>query len=84
VGDAIQPAQGPEPPGKPKHDEKITFYCTAPELHRLERARLMLRTDHRISADRGRIVRAALAEVLEEFEAKGTSSALFRRLSSRS
>jgi hypothetical protein len=71
-----------EAPVKPRHDEKITFYCTGSELTRLERARLALRSDHKLPSDRGRIVRAALAEILEDFEAKGSQSALLRRLSS--
>ena len=79
----MQPAhQAPATSGKRRHDEKITFYCTAGELTRLERARLTLRADHGIAADRGRIMRAALSEVLDEFEAQGTASALFRRLGS--
>ncbi len=77
------PGEGRATAAKPRHDEKITFYCTGPELNRLESARLALRAEHRLAADRGRIVRAALAEALEEFEAKGSSSALFRRLKSR-
>jgi hypothetical protein len=71
------------PPGAkrpPKHDEKITFYCTAADLMALERARLKLRADHGISADRGRIVRAALSYVLEDFEARADDSILVRRL----
>jgi hypothetical protein len=80
--ESVMPAQVPATSSKRRHDEKITFYCTAGELTRLERARLALRADHRIAADRGRILRAALAEAIDEFEAKGTASALFRRLSS--
>jgi len=64
----------------PKHEEKITFYCTASDLMALERARLGLRADHGIAADRGRIVRAALAYVLEDFEARRSDSVLVRRL----
>jgi len=64
----------------PRHDEKITFYCTGEELTRIERARLDLRADHRIPSDRGRIVRAALAEALEDFETRGPNSALVKRL----
>jgi hypothetical protein len=71
-----------EAPAKPRHDEKVTFYCTGSELTRLEKARLTLRSDHKLSSDRGRIVRAALAEILEDFETKGPQSALLRRLSS--
>jgi hypothetical protein len=78
----LQDAQSgtvPEAP-KPKHAQKVTFYCTDEELTRLERARLALRAEHRLACDRGRLVRAALAEVLDEFEAAGKSSALVRRL----
>jgi hypothetical protein len=65
----------------PKHDEKITFYCTGEDLMGLERARLKLRAEHGIATDRGRIVRAALAYVLEDFEARSDDSILLRRLS---
>lgn len=64
----------------PKHDEKITFYCTGDDLMALERARLSLRSDHGVSADRGRIVRAALAYVLEDFGARSDDSILLRKL----
>lgn len=64
----------------PKHDEKITFYCTSEDLMGLERARLKLRSEHGVAADRGRIVRAALAYVLEDFEARSDDSILLRRL----
>ena len=66
----------------PKHDEKITFYCTSEDLMGLERARLKLRSEHGVAADRGRIVRAALAYVLEDFEARSDDSILLRRLDS--
>lgn len=64
----------------PRHDEKVTFYCTAADLTRLERARLGLRADFRLVADRGKIVRAALEEILDDFESRGPNSALVRRL----
>ena len=64
----------------PKHDEKVTFYCTGEDLVALERARLRLRSEHGLAADRGRIVRAALAYVLEDFDARGDDSILARRL----
>ena len=64
----------------PKHEEKVTFYCTRDDLMGLERARLTLRADHGISADRGRIVRAALHYVLEDFEARADDSVLLRLL----
>jgi hypothetical protein len=65
----------------PKHEEKVTFYCTGEDLMALERARLNLRSAHGVAADRGRIVRAALAYVLEDFEARANDSILLRRLS---
>jgi len=79
-------ADGDDPPAegdggrRPRHDEKVTFYCTASDLTRIERARLALRAEHKLASDRGRIVRAALAEILDDFESNGSSSALVRRL----
>jgi hypothetical protein len=73
------PAQTDSKKG-PKHDEKVTFYCTGEDLMALERARLKLRSEHGVAADRGRIVRAALAYVLEDFEARADDSILLRRL----
>jgi hypothetical protein len=64
----------------PKHEEKITFYCTRDDLMALEATRLKLRAEYGAGADRGRIVRAALGYVLEDFEARGEDSILLRRL----
>ncbi len=64
----------------PRHEEKVTFYCTAEDLVALERTRLQLRSEHGLAADRGRIVRAALSYVLEDFDARGDDSILIRRL----
>ena len=76
------PAKAQAPDRKaPKHDEKVTFYCTAEDLMELEKARLTLRAEHGVAADRGRIVRAALAYVLEDFSARGDDSILLRHLS---
>ncbi|HWD71383.1 MAG TPA: hypothetical protein VG779_02550 [Actinomycetota bacterium] len=83
---AALPADDDDPPAeadgarRPRHDEKVTFYCTASDLTRIERARLALRAEHKLASDRGRIVRAALAEILDDFESNGSSSALVRRL----
>ena len=75
------PPEEPAPARKaPKHDEKITFYCTSEDLMTLEGARLKLRSDQGIAADRGRIVRAALGYVLEDFDARGDDSVLVRSL----
>ena len=76
-------AQKATPEGErkaPKHEEKVTFYCTAQDLMELEKARLSLRAEHGVAADRGRIVRAALAYVLEDFAARGEDSILLRHL----
>jgi hypothetical protein len=85
---SLQVAQHPPEPSTeleagrrgPKHDEKVTFYCTGEDLLALEKARLRLRSEHGVAADRGRIVRAALGYVLEDFEARGDDSLLLRRL----
>ena len=68
------------PSRRVRHEEKITVYVTADELLDLENVRLILRRDCDIAVDRGRIVRAALAAVLEEFDAAGPRSELVRRL----
>jgi hypothetical protein len=78
---AAEPAKTGDPgPGRPRHEEKVTFYCTASDLTRLEAARLDLRANHRLSSDRGRIVRAAIAEILDDFDARGADSLLVKRL----
>ena len=46
---------------------KVKDRSAGEDLMALESARLKLRSDHRIAADRGRIVRAALSYVLEDF-----------------
>ena len=79
VSEDVVPAES-DAGRRPRHEEKVTFYCTASDLTRIERARLALRAEHRLASDRGRIVRAALAEILDDFESNGSSSALVRRL----
>ena len=71
------------PSGRVRHDEKITIYVTADELVDLEHARLELRRSHRISSDRGRIVREAIAIVLADLNLNGEDSVLVDRLRSR-
>jgi hypothetical protein len=66
--------------GRVRHDEKMTVYVTADELVDIEHARLMLRRDHGLAVDRGRLVREALAIVLAELEEHGDDSELVRRL----
>ena len=79
-GDDRKPAER-VPSGRQRHDEKVTFYCTADELMDLENARLLLRREHGVAVDRGRIVREALAQVLSELERDGADASLVRRLS---
>jgi len=71
------------PTGRERHEEKITVYVSQDELMDLEHARLMLRGDHGLPVDRGRVVREALAVVLADFEVKGEASILVRRLRGR-
>ncbi|MGZ4550287.1 MAG: hypothetical protein ACXVF0_12290 [Blastococcus sp.] len=63
-----------------KHDEKITVYISADELLALESARLTLRGQHGVAADRGRIVREAIAVILADLGERGDESVLVRRL----
>jgi|tagenome__1003787_1003787.scaffolds.fasta_scaffold20856459_3 hypothetical protein len=67
-------------PDRTKHDEKITVYISADELLALETARLTLRGQHGVAADRGRIVREAIAVVLADLGERGDDSVLVRRL----
>ncbi|MEU0674064.1 hypothetical protein ABZ330_14430 [Streptomyces sp. NPDC006172] len=88
AGEAAQPrkrgrAAARRPSGRERHDEKITVYVSAEELMDLEHARLVLRGEHGLAVDRGRIVREAVAVVLADLEARGDASILVRRLRGR-
>jgi hypothetical protein len=63
-----------------KHDEKITVYISADELVALEGARLTLRAQHGVAADRGRIVREAISVLLADLAERGDDAVLVRRL----
>ncbi|MFJ6945448.1 hypothetical protein ACISU4_12525 [Streptomyces wuyuanensis] len=76
-------APGRRPSGRERHDEKITVYVSAEELMDLEHARLVLRGEHGLAVDRGRIVREAVAVVLADLESRGDASILVRRLRGR-
>ena len=67
-------------PDRTKHDEKITVYISADELLALETARLALRGQHGVAADRGRIVREAISVILADLGERGEDSVLVRRL----
>ena len=83
-----QPARGSKrsraanrrPSGRERHDEKITVYVSPEELLGLEQARIMLRAEHGLALDRGRIVREAIDLVLADFDANGESSLLVQSL----
>lgn len=68
------------PSGRQRHDEKITVYVSADELLDLEHTRLTLRASYGLAVDRGRLVREAVAELLEDFHANGEASTLMKRL----
>ena len=84
---ATLPAAPPKPVSRPRtekartrHEEKITVYCSADELLALETARLALRGQHGVAADRGRIVGEAIAVLIADFVVHGEESVLVRRL----
>ena len=66
-----------------KHDEKITVYISADELMALESARLVLRGQHGVAADRGRIVREAISVLIADLDERGDDSVLVQRLGGR-
>ena len=68
--------------GREKHTQKITVYLSAEELLDLERARLAL-LRYGATADRGRIVREAIAVLLADLDARGRESLLARRIVSK-
>lgn len=75
-----RPRRGPRPSGRVRHDEKMTVYVTADELLDLEHARLLLRRDHGLAVDRGRLVREAVALALADLDARGEDSVIVQRL----
>ena len=76
-----EPAQGPRrTSGRVRHEEKMTVYVTAEELVHIESARLNLRSELGLAVDRGRLVREAIAIVLEDLEKNGSDSDLVRRI----
>jgi hypothetical protein len=88
VAELLRPASpGPDPDGgdqrlasgRERHTQKITVYLSAEELLDLERARLAL-LRYGAAADRGRIVREAIAVLLADLDARGRDSLLARRI----
>ena len=66
--------------GRERHDEKITVYVSPEELVDLEQAKLVLRAQHGLAIDRGRIVREAISVVIADLDATGEESVLVRGL----
>jgi hypothetical protein len=86
IAELLRPATaGPEiaahraASGREQHTHKITVYLSADELFELEHARLALRR-YGIAADRGRLVREAIAVLLADLDACGETSVLARRI----
>jgi len=75
----LRPAAG-RTSGRERHDEKITVYVSQDELVAIEQARLVLRAEHGVAVDRGRLVREAVAEMLIDLEAHGEASVVVQRL----
>jgi hypothetical protein len=75
----LRPAEG-RTSGRERHEEKITVYVSQDELVALEQARLVLRAEHGIAIDRGRLVREAVAEMLVDLETAGEDSVVVSRL----
>jgi hypothetical protein len=72
--------RGRTPSGRVRHDEKMTVYVTADELLDIEHARLLLRRNHGVAVDRGRLVREAVAIALADLESRGDESVIVQRL----
>ena len=80
AGAADQAPGARRPSGRVRHDEKMTVYVTSDELLDLEHARLMLRRNHGLAVDRGRLVREAVAIALADFDENGDASVIVQRL----
>nr|WP_076388769.1 hypothetical protein [Vaginimicrobium propionicum] len=63
------------------HDEKITVYISSQQLMTIEQARLRLKGEFGLRVDRGRLVREAVAIVLDELDKSGADSEIVQRLS---
>ena len=76
----LRPAGSSRTTGRERHDEKITVYVSPDELVAIEQARLVLRAEHGVAVDRGRLVREAVAEMLIDLDAHGEASVVVQRL----
>ena len=86
VPDRAEPLSGPLPgrsgvsSGRVRHEEKITVYLSSEELHDLELARLGIGREHGVKVDRGRLVREAVAIMLDDLDERGGDSVQVSRL----
>jgi hypothetical protein len=80
VAESVEPPVQRRGSGRTKHTTKITVYVSDEELLALEQARLALRGSYGLGVDRGRVVREAIAIVLDDLETQGDASLLVRRL----
>ena len=80
AADLVDPPVQRRGSGRTKHTTKITVYVSDEELMALEQARLSLRGSYSLGVDRGRVVREAIAIVLDDLETHGDASLLVRRL----
>jgi hypothetical protein len=69
-----------QPSGRQRHSHKFTVYLTAEELEQLDAMTAHIKYRLGIRADRGRIVRAALALVYRDLHRGGRDSGLVRGL----
>src|SRR5690625_1702628 len=60
--------------GRVPHSEKMTVYLTSEELLAVEQTRLQMRGELGRNIDRGRLVRAALAVALDDWNTNGLDS----------
>jgi hypothetical protein len=79
VGPGLANDFGRQASGREAHPQKITVYLSSDEFLDLERARLTLLA-HGIGADRGRLVREAIALLMTDLEAGIDASVIARRL----
>ena len=79
VGPGPASDSGRQASGREAHSQKITVYLSADEFLDLERARLSLRI-RGIRADRGRLVREAIAVLMADLEAGIDASVIAQRL----
>lgn len=72
--------RSPTTSGRVNHAAKITVYLSEAELAALEAAKVEIRHNFGLRADRGHIVRAAIGIALKDYESGRSRSWLVERL----